>query len=210
MENFYLFILMCIFFVILPGPDIAIITKNTVTVGKAGGVRTVMGACCALLIHTTAAVLGLSAIIMKSALLFSVLKYVGAVYLLYLGIKTLWSIKNKGSASSVETHAKSRIKSESSFKQGFLTDLLNPKVALLFLTFFPQFVDHGSSSVLPFILMGLTYTMITALWCFFYVLLINRISAFMKNPKTQSIIEGITGTILIGFGIRLFLEKAHN
>ena len=95
MENFYLFVLMCIFLIILPGPDTAIATKNTVTVGKIGGLKTVLGTCCALLIHTSAAVLGLSAIIVKSALLFSVFKYVGAVYLIYLGVKTLWSLRKR-------------------------------------------------------------------------------------------------------------------
>lgn len=210
MENFYLFVLICIFFIILPGPDTAISTKNTITAGKVGGLKTVLGICCALLIHTSAAVLGLSAIIVKSALLFSVFKYVGAVYLLYLGVKTLWSLKKKEVAVSVEMNKKSKMVSTSCFKQGFLTDLLNPKVAILFLTFFPQFVDPGSNTFLPFVIMGTTYTVMTALWSLLYVYLINHISAFMKKPKTQNIIEGITGTILIGFGIRLFLEKAHH
>jgi threonine/homoserine/homoserine lactone efflux protein len=210
MENMYLFVLMCIFFIILPGPDTAIATKNTVTVGKAGGVKTVLGTCCALLIHTTAAVLGLSAIIMKSALVFSVFKYVGAVYLMYLGIKTLWSLRKKEDVAGVEINTKSQFGNTSCFKQGFLTNLLNPKVAVLFLTFLPQFVDPGSNTFLPFLFMGITYTVMTAMWSLTYVYLINRISTFLKKPKTQNIIEGLTGTILIGFGIRLFLEKAHD
>ncbi|MFB5281020.1 LysE family translocator [Peribacillus sp. Hz7] len=201
---------MCIFFIILPGPDTAIATKNTVTVGKVGGLKTVLGICCALLIHTSAAVLGLSAIIVKSALLFSIFKYVGAVYLLYLGVKTLWSLKKKEETASVEMNKKSKFVSTSCFKQGFLTDILNPKVAILFLTFFPQFVDPGSNTFLPFVIMGTTYTVLTAVWSLLYVYLINYISDFMKKPKTQNIIEGITGTILIGFGIKLFLEKTHN
>jgi threonine/homoserine/homoserine lactone efflux protein len=210
MENFYLFVLMSVFFIILPGPDTAIATKSTVTVGKVGGFKTVLGTCCALLIHTSAAVLGLSAIIVKSAFLFSVFKYVGAVYLFYLGVKTLWSIKKRVVAATVETNPKCTFVNTSCFKQGFLTNLLNPKVAVLFLTFLPQFVDPGSNTFLPFLIMGTTYTVMTALWSFLYVYLINHISAFIKKPKTQNIIEGITGTILIGFGIRLFLEKAHN
>jgi RhtB (resistance to homoserine/threonine) family protein len=210
MENFYMFVLMCIFFIILPGPDTAITTKNTVTAGKVGGLKTLLGICCALLIHTTAAVLGLSAIIVKSALIFSVFKYVGAVYLIYLGVKTLWSLKNKEVAASVEMNTKSKFASTSCFKQGFLTNLLNPKIAILFLTFFPQLVDPGSNTFLPFVIMGTTYTVMTVLWSVLYVHLINQISTFMKKPKTQNIIEGLTGTILIGFGIRLFLEKAHH
>ncbi|MBO1511371.1 LysE family translocator [Metabacillus bambusae] len=210
MENFYLFVLMCIFLIILPGPDTAITTKNTVTVGKIGGLKTALGTCCALLIHTSAAVLGLSAIIVKSALLFSVFKYVGAVYLIYLGVKTLWSLKKKEEAASVKVMTKSQFVNTSCFKQGFLTNILNPKVAVFFLTFLPQFVDSGINTFLPFLIMGITYTVLTAVWFLLYVYLINQISAFMKKPKTQNIIEGITGTILIGFGIKLALEKTHN
>jgi RhtB (resistance to homoserine/threonine) family protein len=209
MENFALFVLMCVLLIILPGPDTAIATKNTVSVGRNGGLKTALGTCCALLIHTSAAVVGLSAIIVKSALLFSVFKYVGAVYLIYLGVKTLWSLKKTEVAASVEMNTKSQVMNTSCFKQGFLTNLLNPKVAVFFLTFLPQFVDAGSNTFLPFLIMGFTYTALTAVWFFLYVLLINQISAFMKKPKTQTIIEGITGTILIGFGIKLALEKTH-
>ncbi|MGX6445748.1 LysE family translocator [Neobacillus sp. K501] len=210
MENFYLFVLMCFFLIILPGPDTAIATKNTVTVGKAGGLKTALGTCCALLIHTSAAVLGLSAIIVKSALLFSILKYVGAVYLIYMGVKALWSLKKKEIAASAEINSKRQFVNKSCFKQGFLTNILNPKVAVFFLTFLPQFVDPGSNTFLPFLIMGITYTVLTAIWFLLYVYLINQISAFMKKPKTQNIIEAITGTVLIGFGIKLALEKAHN
>ena len=210
MENFYLFVIMCVCLIILPGPDTAIVTKNTISVGKIGGIKTALGICCALLIHTSAAILGLSAIIVKSALLFSVFKYVGAVYLIYLGVKALWSLKKKDESASVEMNLKSHFKNTSLFKQGFLTNLLNPKVAVFFLTFLPQFVVSGSNTFFPFLIMGITYTVLTAIWFLIYVSLINQISAFMKRPKTKNIIEGITGAILIGFGIKLALEKAHN
>ena len=133
MENFYLFVIMSILLIILPGPDTAIATKNTLTFGKTGGFKTMFGTCCALFIHTLAAIIGLSAIIVKSAILFSVFKYIGAVYLFYLGIKTLWAIKNKGEASATKIIPESKYKNKSCFKQGFLTNILNPKVAIFFL-----------------------------------------------------------------------------
>ena len=107
-------------------------------------------------------------------------------------------------------NTKSQFENTSCFKQGFLTNILNPKVAVFFLTFLPQFVESGSNAFIPFLIMGITYTVLTAIWFLFYVYLINQISAFMKKPKAQNIIEGITGTILIGFGIKLALEKSHN
>jgi len=209
-ENFYLFVFMCMLLIILPGPDTAIATKNTLTVGRIGGLKTALGTCCALLIHTSAAVFGLSAIIVKSAFLFSVFKYVGAIYLVYLGIKTLWALRKKEVAASVETNTAKQYENKSCFKQGFLTNLLNPKVAVFFLTFLPQFVDAGSDTFVPFLIMGFTYTLLTAIWFFLYVYLLNQISTFMKKPKAQNMIEGITGAILIGFGIKLALEKAHH
>ncbi|MFP7298663.1 LysE family translocator [Neobacillus niacini] len=209
MENFYLFVIMCVLLIILPGPDTAIATKNTLTVGKTGGLRTIFGTCCALLIHTLAAVVGLSAIIVKSAFVFSIFKYVGAVYLVYLGIKTLWALR-KNKAAPDEMSIESKYGNKSCFKQGFLTNLLNPKVAVFFLTFLPQFVNSGSPSFIPFLIMGITYTLLTAVWFLFYIYLLNQIRTFMKKPKTQTVMEGITGTILIGFGIKLALEKAQH
>ncbi|MEH7275887.1 LysE family translocator [Neobacillus vireti] len=208
MENFYLFVVMCILLILLPGPDTAIATKNTLVVGRTGGFKTMFGTCCALLIHTLAAVIGLSAIIVKSALLFSVFKYVGAVYLVYLGAKTLWALKNK--KTTPEINAESKYEGKSCFKQGFLTNLLNPKVAVFFLTFLPQFVNAGSDTFIPFLTMGITYTILTAVWFLLYIYLLNQISAFMKKPRTQRVMEGITGTILIGFGLKLALEKTQH
>ncbi|MDM5333079.1 LysE family translocator [Ureibacillus composti] len=209
MENFYLFIIMCILLIILPGPDTAIATKNTLTVGKTGGLKTALGTCCALLVHTSAAILGLSAIIVKSAFIFSVIKYVGAVYLIYLGVKTLWSLRKKVEVAIADENNKHQIGNSSCFKQGFLTNLLNPKVAVFFLTFLPQFVNTESNTFLPFLIMGATYTVLTAIWFLLYVYSIHQISAFMKKPTAKNAMESITGAVLIGFGIKLALDKAH-
>lgn len=212
MVNISVFLVMCILLIILPGPDTAITTKNTLTVSRKGGLQTIIGSCCGLLIHTCAAVIGLSAIIVKSAYIFAVLKYVGAVYLCYLGIKTLWTLRTIRTQSPVVDDVGSiehKYSHQSCFKQGFLTNVTNPKVAVFFLTFLPQFVDGNSGTFFPFLIMGLIYTALTMLWFIFYVYLLDRISAFMKKPSTKAVIEGLTGAILIAFGIKLALEKAH-
>jgi RhtB (resistance to homoserine/threonine) family protein len=212
MVNTSVFLVMCILLIILPGPDTAIATKNTLTVSRKGGLQTILGSCCGLLIHTCAAVIGLSAIIVKSAYIFAVLKYVGAVYLCYLGIKTLWTLRTIRTQSPVvqdEASIEHKYSQQSCFKQGFLTNVTNPKVAVFFLTFLPQFVDGNSGTFFPFLIMGLIYTALTMLWFIFYVYLLDRISAFMKKPSTKAVIEGLTGAILIAFGIKLAFEKAH-
>ncbi|MBD1381136.1 LysE family translocator [Metabacillus arenae] len=207
MEQLYLFIFMSICLIILPGPDTAIATKNVLTAGKMGGLKTVIGTCCAICIHTLAAVVGLSAIIVKSAFLFSIIKYVGAIYLVYLGCRALWSIKGKEPEPASEISENQNGTNVSYFRQGFLTNLLNPKVAVFFLTFLPQFVNQQSDPFGPFLLMGLIYTVLTALWFFLYLFLIHQISAFMKKSSTQKMIQGITGFVLIGFGIKLAMER---
>ncbi|ADI25572.1 MULTISPECIES: LysE family translocator [unclassified Geobacillus] len=209
MIHLYPFLLLSMFLIVLPGPDTAVVTKNTISAGKIGGLKTALGVCCALFLHTAAASLGLSAVIMQSALLFSILKYVGAVYLTYLGVKALYGVIKKGEALGVETDVNSGEKQPACFRQGFLTDFLNPKVAAFFLTFLPQFVAPGAHSFAPFLLMGAAYTAMTAIWFLFYISFIHYISDFMKRPKTKKWIEGITGAVMIGFGIKLALEKVQ-
>ena len=114
-------------------------TKNTLVAGKVGGVKTVFGTCIALLIHTLVAVIGLSALIVKSALLFSIFKYVGALYLIYIGIKALLAVRNKEGIDTNDISLNNEDEHTSCFRQGFLTNLLNPKVAVFFLTFYRNF-----------------------------------------------------------------------
>lgn len=241
-ENYPLYILMSILLILLPGPDTGLMMKNTMTLGKRGGYATITGISMALLVHITAAVFGLSAIIVNSAAIFAVLKYVGALYLIYLGVTTLWSIKHApAEVSSVESSKKlsavssttlsatasaasteeSSIESsvvsvegnnrlhqnKSPLLQGFLTNLLNPKVAVFFLTFLPQFVASGNQSPLPFFLLGLTYLVLTIIWFLALIILLNQIGIWIKKPSTQRIIQGISGVILLVFGIRLALER---
>ncbi|MGX9134093.1 LysE family translocator [Rummeliibacillus sp. JY-2-4R] len=205
MENYWLYVTMCILLILLPGPDTAIVTKNTLSIGKKGGLRTLFGTCCALLIHTLAAVLGLSAIIAKSAFVFSIFKIIGGAYLIYLGVKTFISMRKQKQQGMELDHTETE--EQTCFKQGFLTNLMNPKVAVFFLTFLPQFVHSNEQTWLPFILLGLTYVVLTAIWFVVYILLLNAIRTFMLKPKTQFAIEGITGTVLVGFGIKLTMEK---
>ncbi|MCQ6530960.1 LysE family translocator, partial [Bacillus mycoides] len=201
------FIIMSICLIILPGPDTAMATKNTLIAGKIGGVKTVFGTCVALLIHTLAAVIGLSALIVKSALLFSIFKYVGAVYLVYIGIKALLAVRNTEDLNTNDVPINNDNKHTSCFRQGFLTNLLNPKIAVFFLTFLPQFLNPNHNTFIQLLVMGLTYLILTVIWFAFYIFLIDKISAFMKKPKTQRYIQGITGIVLIGFGIKLAFER---
>ncbi|CEH31284.1 LysE family translocator [Aneurinibacillus migulanus] len=197
---------MSIVLIILPGPDTGLVTQNTIAQGRRGGVQTALGSISGVIIHTLAAVVGLSAIIVKSAFLFSIFKYVGAFYLIYLGIMSLWAIKKKGIAIADNKNEKKNA-SLSAFRQGFLTNVLNPKVAVFFLTFLPQFLEPGSNTFLQFLIMGLTYAALTLIWFLMYVYLIHSINVWMKKPSVQRAIQGISGIVLLSFGIKLALER---
>ncbi|ENQ3079165.1 LysE family translocator [Bacillus sp. WLY-B-L8] len=204
--QYYLFVTMSIFLIILPGPDTGLVTQNTMLHGKQGGMKTVFGILSGLSIHTLAAVLGISAILVKSAFLFSIFKYIGAIYLIYLGCVSLWSLRKTGKQTEDST-VKNKYQGASCFRQGFLTNLLNPKVAIFFLTFLPQFIQHDGNTFFQLFIMGMTYTVLTFLWFILYIYLINAIRTWMKKPSTERAIQGISGFVLLAFGIKLALEK---
>ena len=200
MENFLLYIALCILLIILPGPDTAIVTKNTIVTSRRAGFETMFGTLSALMIHTTFAIVGLSAIIVQSSKFFTVIKFVGAIYLIYLGVKTLIAMIKRKAQTAIEPSTSSK---SSSYFQGFFTNLLNPKVAVFFLTFLPQFVANPNEPLLPFLILGITYSVLTFIWFVFYITLLSRVRAFMNKPTTQKWMEGITGAVLVGFGIQL-------
>jgi RhtB (resistance to homoserine/threonine) family protein len=206
MENYLLYVLMCVLLIILPGPDTAVVTKNTLVRNKQEGFKTMLGTLTALMVHTTFAIVGLSAIIVKSALLFTIIKYIGAIYLVYLGITTMIAMLKK-KVETVEVNEEPNRKS--SYLQGLFTNLLNPKVAVFFLTFLPQFVKSPEDAFIPFLFLGITYTVLTFIWFVLYIVLLNQVRTFMKKPSTEKWMEGLTGSVLIGFGIKLALEKVQ-
>lgn len=204
MENFLFYIVLCILLIILPGPDTAIVTKNTLVISRRAGFETMFGTLTALMIHTSFAIIGLSAIIVQSSKLFTIIKFVGAIYLIYLGVKTFIAMTKRKAPTAIEVATPSK---SSSYFQGFFTNLLNPKVAVFFLTFLPQFVANPNDPLLPFLILGITYTVLTFIWFIFYIALLSQVRAFMNKPTTQKWMEGITGTVLVGFGIQLAAGK---
>lgn len=204
MDNYLLFLTMSLLLVILPGPDTTLVIQSAVVSGKKNGLLTVFGSVSGVLVHTTAAVLGLSAIIVKSALLFSILKYIGAIYLIYLGVMSFIAIKNGNNHNEAVQPKKAQ---KSFFLQGFTTNASNPKVAVFFLTFLPQFITSKEQALFQFLIMGLSYALITILWLILLVFLVSTISGWLRKPTVQNMIHGCTGAVLMVFGIRLALEK---
>lgn len=199
------FLLMSFLLIILPGPDSSLVIQNSIMYGQKAGFKTVMGSVSGLLIHTSAAVLGLSALLMQSATLFTILKYIGAAYLIYIGFSALRTLKNPPTEEEIVVKGKEK----SFFLQGFITCASNPKVAVFFLTFLPQFVQPNYNHMLQFAVMGIIYAVMTVIWFLLYVYLIDVFSKWLKRPTVQKSIQGCTGIVLLLFGLRLALEKTN-
>lgn len=190
-----------------PGPDLIFILSRTFANGKAVGIASSAGVCAGALVHVSAAALGLSAILVTSVTAFNIVKYIGAAYLVYLGIKNL-RCPGTGLKLSVETTQ--HLSPWNAFKQGMLVDILNPKVAIFFMAFLPQFIRPEIASV-PIQLAGLGILVILIgfpIECIF-VLLASRITRVLQsNVSISTWIERLFSSILIGLGIKLaFSEK---
>jgi threonine/homoserine/homoserine lactone efflux protein len=180
-----------------PGPDMALVLRNTLRGGRAAGFRTVAGIAVGLLVWATLSALGIAAVLAASTTVFTVLKLAGAAYLLYLGVQSLLAIR-RGDAR-VETPKPAG----SPFRQGLVTNLLNPKLAVLFTTLLPQFISQddpaGTSALLAatFLAIGLT-------WLVVYTLIVGVVA---RSRRFRVVTEAITGVVLIGLGARLALER---
>lgn len=206
MNDLLTFLLLSSFVVMSPGVDTALITKRTISEGQASGYRMALGITTGSLVHTFAAAFGLSAILMQSALAFEIVKYVGAIYLIHLGVSSFMTRKKQ----ETEENLKDQIKpGQSAFKQGLLSNVLNPKVAMFFLTFLPQFVTPGSSSIQQLLMMGVIYTFLSISWFFVYVFFINYLRSWLLSAKVQRAMDRATGLVLIGFGVKLAFSKQN-
>lgn len=206
MNEFFTFLFLSLFVVMSPGIDTALITKRTISDGRIDGYKMALGITTGSLVHTFAAAFGLSALLMQSAVAFEIVKYVGAIYLIYLGLSSFISRKKK--ATSAYNQSNDDMK-KSAFKQGLFSNILNPKVAMFFLTFLPQFVKPGENAIQQLIIMGVIYTLLSISWFFIYVFFIHSLREWLMSPKVQRIMDKATGLVLIGFGLKLALDKQH-
>lgn len=206
MNDFFTFLVLSLFVVMSPGIDTALITKRTISDGRKDGYQMALGITSGSLVHTFAAAYGLSAILMQSAVAFEIVKYVGAIYLIYLGVSSFLSRKKK-QETGTEHQNHSETTKESAFKQGLFSNVLNPKVAMFFLTFLPQFIKTGENATQQLITMGVIYTLLSITWFFIYVFFINYLREWLMSAKVQRTMDKATGLVLIGFGLKLALDK---
>ncbi|PRT36532.1 LysE family translocator [Bacillus wiedmannii] len=202
--NYEVFLLTGILLNLIPGADTMYIVGRSISQGRKAGVYSVLGIITGSLVHTLLVAFGLSIILTKSIVLFNTIKVIGVIYLVYLGIKMILDKTNVAFQASPNKLNIRRI-----YVQGLLTSLTNPKVSLFFIAFLPQFIDTKASGPMPFIILGLTFTVTGLLWCLFVAYFSAYVTKKLRgNQKVGMILNKITGLIFIGMGLKLLQTKA--
>ena len=201
----YAFIGVAALLTIMPGADMALVTKNVLAVGRRRAMLTIVGICAGCVIHATASALGLSAILATSATAFNVVKTLGAGYLIWIGVQSIRESRNASvAAPSSEPSKRARL---GPFLQGFLTNLLNPKVAVFYLTFLPQFISPGEAVLKRSLLLASIHIAMGFVWLTAYAWFIDRVGAVLTRPRVKMGLERVTGGLLIALGARLAWER---
>jgi threonine/homoserine/homoserine lactone efflux protein len=202
-----LFIVSGLLLNIMPGPDSLLIMTRSATQGARAGCTAALGIGAGVFVHVFAAALGLSAILSTSATAFAVVKYIGAAYILYMAVGLLRSKPRDAAAHLTMAPQPHR----NIFAQGFLTNALNPKVAIFFLAFVPQFIDADApDKALAFIVLGCIFNINGMLWCNALALFTAGASARLKvSPRVSLWLNRATGGLFIWLGVKLALSKSH-
>ena len=206
-QHFWLFVVSGLLLNITPGQDTLYIVTRSVAQGRAAGLWSVLGISSGSVVHTLAAAFGLSAILATSAEAFIAVKLAGAAYLVYLGVKML--LERPAATAPGDEPSPAREPAWAIYRAALVTNVLNPKVALFFLAFLPQFVaPEASSRVTAFLFLGAVFVFNGTLWCLVLVMAASALSGRLRrNAGGARRLRQATGAIFVGLGARLALSK---
>ena len=203
--HFETFILTGVLLNLTPGNDTIFILTKSISQGKKAGIVSALGIATGSVVHTLLAAFGLSIIIAKSIFVFNIIKFAGAAYLLYMGYKML---TDKSPLNSGRVAESKFVDFWKIYRGGILTNVLNPKVALFFIAFLPQFIDTTvSTSVWPFLILGTTFIITGTIWCCILAIFAATIFSKLKdNQKAATYINRVCGLSLIGLSVKVALS----
>ena len=199
------FVAVSVVVVVVPGPDMALVARNILRHGRSAGFATSVGICTGILGWALAAALGVSTLLAASATAFTALKLAGAAYLIYLGIATL---RAHDAPLVSGASGESGIRWSRAWLQGLLSALLNPKLGVFFLTLLPQFIAPGDPPGLRALQLAVLFDLIGLAWLVTYSVMLGAISSALGRPGPRRLMRWLTGTILVGLGARVALERA--
>ncbi|MEU6130149.1 LysE family translocator [Saccharopolyspora sp. NPDC047091] len=206
------FVLFVIVVTVAPGPDMALGLRNSIRGGSTGMWWTGLGCCAGLLVHAAISVAGLSALLAASAVAYTALKLGGAAYLVWLGATTLWkSIRNRHEAPAAalpEPQAAGEVLTRrAAFRQGLVSNVLNPKIILLFLTLLPQFISPGEPRALTSMVLTLAFLGVALVYWRVASWLVGGMRTLLSRRKVKLVLERATGTVMIALGLRVAFES---
>jgi threonine/homoserine/homoserine lactone efflux protein len=206
-SNVWLFVTTTFAFLLLPGPAVLYVLARSIDQGRKAGLASVLGLVIGDLFHVVAAALGLSAILLTSALAFDIVKYLGAIYLIYLGIRKLTSRDETQETQVIEPKSLRQV-----FTQGIVVNILNPKTALFFFSFLPQFVEPARGGVpLQILFLGAIFLVMALATSSVYALLAGTAGGWLRgNLRFMRLQRYFAGTVYIGLGITAALSSSGN
>ena len=198
------FVAVSVAVVVIPGPDMALVARNVVRHGRSAGFATSVGICTGVLGWAIGAALGVATILATSAAAFTVLKLAGAAYLIYLGITTLRArdpsgVEGASGGSELPWHR--------AWLQGAVSALLNPKLGIFFLTLLPQFIAPGDPPAIRALQLAVVFELIGLVWLLIYSAMLGALGTALGRPGPRRLMRWLTGTILVGLGARVALER---
>ena len=207
--NFEAFLVAIALLTITPGIDTVLVIKNTSRCGGKDGVVTSLGICLGLFVHGTFSAVGISAILLQSAELFLAMKWVGAVYLIWLGISGVKAAMKGHAGIAIDDADVRSLSLLRSLQEGFLSNVLNPKTAIFYLAFLPQFIDPQYSPFLQAMTMTGIHFVMAMIWQSGLAAAVSSAKRFFANPLALRGMEGITGSVLIFLGAKLILDEQN-
>jgi RhtB (resistance to homoserine/threonine) family protein len=187
-----------------PGADTMLVVRSALVRGRRAGLLTVLGVGSGLFVHATLSAVGLSALLLRSARAFELVKLAGALYLVFLGVQALRGAARPGPARAEEPAA---VGERRAFVEGLLTNVLNPKVAVFYLAFLPQFIGPGDPVLRRSILLASIHFAEGLVWLSLVTLFVARLRPVLARPRVQRGLEGLTGAVFIAFGVRLATSR---
>lgn len=208
-DQYLLFVSVVTLIVVTPGPNLFLLLGITPDDGRSTGFLAVLGICAAILSHAGLALIGVAAIIATSAVLFTALKLAGAAYLVWLGVRSLLSLRVSEEPDVTTKIDGERVSASKAFIRGYVTNLLNPKPAIFYVALFPQFLSPDRpGTYMTGVVLGLTHAAVAALFYSTIVLLVSRARSFLARPSVSRAVRSLSGLALIALGGRLLLAKA--
>ncbi len=189
---------------ITPGVDMALVTSSALARGRRAALSTTLGIVSGLLAWGAVSALGIAALLAASATAFTVLKLAGAAYLVILGVRTLWSARSGGREPERPRHEPDR---RSAFRQGLVSNLLNPKIAVFYSTLLPQFLEPGDPVLAGSLLLTAIHAAMSLAWLTGYGALVAGAGDRLRRPAVRRALDAVTGSVLVALGVRLAFER---